>query len=345
MSKSRPTMRDIAEISGFSLGTVSQALSNRPGVASETRERVLAIAAELGYQARPRASATKRKAVATIGLLMKQQPDSPLPINPFYSYVLSGAERECQRQELNLMYASIEVDECNRPVSWPTMLSEPHVDGILVVGTFLEDTVSQISAQVGQRVVLVDAYAPNQQFDSIVTDNLNGAYRAVSYLIETGHRHIGLIGSTPDSYPSIRERRKGYTRALKHYDINHTYIEDGLLTRDDAYAATLRLLQHSPEITAIFACNDEIAIGGVMNAAQELGLRIPDDLSLIGFDDIDLAQEVNPALTTMHVDKTLMGILGVRQLCEQVPNPQQTTLTLTLSTRLIVRESVRPLVG
>jgi LacI family transcriptional regulator len=335
----RPTLRDVAKQAEVSLGTASQALSNKPGVSPETRARVLEAAATLGYRQQVRISTPFTNPLSTVGLLMKRDANELLMINPFYSYVLAGAERECQRQNLSLMYANLEVDEHNCPLSWPAMLLDQRLDGILVVGAFLQDTILGIHEQTDQAIVLVDSYAPLQQFDSIVTDNLNGAFSAVSYLIEQGHTRIGLIGSTSDAYPSIRERRKGYTRALKEHGITETYIEDGDLTREAGYETTLRLLKRSPEITAIFACNDNVAVG-VMNAAAEQGRSIPRDLSVVGFDDIDLAQEVNPPLTTIHVDKTLMGVLGIRHLRDRVENPDRSTLTTTLSTQLIIRESV-----
>ncbi len=343
----RPTLRDVARAAGVSLGTASQALSSKPGVSPETRARVLEVAAEMGYQQQVRIATPVSKNLATVGLLMKRDTAEPLPINPFYSYVLAGAERECQRQGLNLMYAHLEVDEVNRALNWPPMLNERQIDGLLVVGAFLEETICDISQQTSpqnsQMIVLVDSYAPDQMFDSIVTDNINGAYKAVSYLIENGHKNIGLIGSSPEAYPSVRERRKGYTRALKHHDLPETlYIEDGLLTRESGYTTTLALLRRAPEVTAIFACNDNVAVG-VMSAVNEMELRIPDDISLVGFDNIDLAQEVTPPLTTVHVDKTLMGVLAVRHLRDRADHPDRATLTISLSTQLMMRESVRTL--
>jgi len=338
----RSTLRDVAKMAGVSLGTASQALSNKPGVAAATRARVLKVAADLGYQQQIRLSSPVTTHLSTVGLLMRRNADEPLPINPFYSYVLAGAERECQRQHLSLMYANLEVDEHNRALNWPPMLLDQRLDGILVVGAFLEDTILQISQQSSCLMVLVDGYAPGHSHDSIVTDNVNGAYSAVKYLINQGHSCIGLVGSIPDAYPSIRERRKGYTRALKEHGISQSYIEDSALTREAGYEATLRLLQRAPEVTAIFGCNDDVAVGA-MNAANDLGLHVPDQLSIVGFDDIDLAQEVTPPLTTVHVDKTLMGVLAVRHLRDRAENPQRPALTTVLSTQLIVRESVRSL--
>jgi len=332
--KGRPTIRDIVNATGYSLGTVSQALNNKLGVAPETRAYVFEVAQKLGYPIKARSNYYPPDELKTVGLLIKQDKDLPYSINPFYSYVLAGAERECQRMGITLMFASIEVDGYNRVNQWPSMIFNRDIDGLIIVGTFLEDTIAQVDNQ-AKAVVLVDAYASKLQVDSIVTDNLNGALNAVNYLIACGHTRIGLIGSTPDAYPSIRERRKGYTRALKQAGIEPAYIEGG-------YEATLNLLRRNPEITAIFACNDNVAIG-VMNAAQELNLRIPDDLSIVGFDDIDLAQEVSPPLTTVHVNKTLMGTLAVRHLRDQLELEDRVSLTTVISTKLMVRGSVRVL--
>jgi LacI family transcriptional regulator len=334
------TLREVAKRAGVSISTASQALNNRPNVAPETRARVLEAAASLGYQQQIRIPSPITTQLSVIGLLTRTTPDGSMPVNPFYSYVLAGAERECQRYNLSLMYTNVEVDNLNRPLSLPTMLHDNLVDGILVVGSLLE-TLEQPPTDLSRKpIVLVDAYAPGQRFDSVVSDNLNGVYNAVSYLIDHGHRHIGLVGSMADDYPSIRERRKGYVRALKHRNIPDVYIEDSPLTRSGGYDATGRLLRHNPQITAIFACNDIVALGA-LDAAHDLGRDVPGDLSVIGFDDIDLARAIKPALTTVQVDKMLMGAMAVRHLVERASEPNRTTITTTLSTRLIVRDTVR----
>jgi len=336
-----PTLRDVARQAGVSLGTASNVMNNKSNVAPETRAKVLAAASALGYQHPVRVSTLAAHSLSVIGMIVKRDPDIMPAVNPFYSYVMAGIERECQRQNLSLMYANVEVDDLNRPSALPPMLNEQQVDGIVMVGTFLQDTIYRIGNTIDRPLVLVDAYAPGSRYDTIVTDNINGAYSAVDYLLDEGHTRIGLIGSVPDGYPSIRERRKGYLRALKHRGIHHEdqYIEDSPLTRGGGHAATIALLRRAPEITAIFACNDEVAIGA-MNAAREMGRKLPEDLSIVGFDDIDLAQEVSPALTTVHVDKVLMGVLAVRHLRDRAEDPGRPALTTTLSTQLILRESV-----
>lgn len=342
MIDEKPTLRDVAKRAGVSLGTASNVLNHRSNVSDEARERVLAAAAALGYQMRGRSANHQRPHISVIGAIGKIDNGEAMTTNPFYSHVLAGIERECQRLNLSLMLANIEVDKVSRPAQLPPMLLDQQVDGVLIVGTFLHDTIRLIGEQSRKPIVLVDAYAPGTRFDSVLTDNINGAYAAVTHLIGHGHQHIGLIGSRPDGYPSIRERRKGYLRALKHHRINHIYMEDGLLNRDSAAQSTLTLLKRCPEITAIFACNDEVAFG-VLDAARVMGRDVPRDLSIIGFDDIDMAARFHPALTTMHVDKMFLGTLAVRHLMERAENPERPVLTTLLSAEIALRDTVQPL--
>lgn len=336
----KPTLRDIAENADVALSTVSQALNNKPGVSPEMRQRILSSAAELGYRPKIAAELPLATEVKTLGLLTKRCDGDALVINPFYSYVIAGAEWECARHNIGLMYANIEVDEHNHALNLPSMLLESRVDGVIVVGAFLEETLAVISSRASQQVVLVDAYTSNgDEFDSVLIDNVTGAFKAVNHLIACGHRRIGLIGSEPGWYPSIDERRQAYLTALAQHTLE-PFVEDSALDRADAYQATQRLIARAPEITAIFACNDNVAIG-VLNALQDSGLRVPDQVSVIGFDNIDLAQEVKPALTTMHVDKVLMGVMAVRHLMDRALNPSRTTLKTLVSTQLVVRDSVR----
>lgn len=245
---------------------------------------------------------------------------------------------------INLVYANIEVDERNHTLNWPSMLLNELVDGVIVVGAFLEEAFADISRR-AHNIVLVDAYSSYKSgFDSVVMDNFNGAFSAVTHLIENGHRAIGLIGSSPDSYPSVLERRRGYLAALAQHDIQEPFIENSTLSRADGFEATLHLLRRHPQLTAIFACNDETAMG-VMSAARHLGYELPEDLSVVGFDDIDLAQEVMPALTTVHVDKVLMGTVALRMLRDRAIDPERASLTTVVTTQLIVRESVRKIIS
>jgi LacI family transcriptional regulator len=335
------TLRDVASMAGVSIGTASQALNNRPNVSSETRARVIDAATSLGYEIRRNASAPCDVPLKVIGMLTKHDYGTEVAVNPFYSHIQAGIESECRRRNLSLMYANIEVDLSNRPVFWPAMISEQRVDGLIVMGTFIEDTIGMIRQQADAPIVLVDSYAPKFPFDSVIIDNFQGGFSAVQHLVANGHRHIGLIGTNPLSPPGVFERRNGYLKALNSCGIPDIYIEESMLVRQNAFDSTLHLIERAPQLTAIFSVNDDTAIG-VINAVQKTGRNVPGDISVIGFDNIDLAKEVKPGLTTVHVHKTWMGALGVRFLLDRANYPDQPKLTVTVSTDVIARETVGP---
>jgi len=333
------TLRDVAKSAGVSLGTASQALNNRPHVAPGTRARVLDAALALGYPVKE--TLPESSDVKVIGLLTKHNIGYPIEINPFYSYIQAGVEGECRHRKISLMYAAVEVDSSNHPVVWPAMISEQHVDGLILAGTFIEQTADLFQRQIDVPIVLVDSYAPNLPFDGIVIENTPAAKRAVEYLIKQGHNKIGLIGWSKESPPSVCERKVGYSQTLQEHGIEQEYIEPSGLNREDGFNGLKRLLSRHPEVTAVFACNDSSALG-VLGGARELGLDVPGDLSVVGFDNIAMANQIIPPLTTVHVHKTWMGVLAVRRLLERAQDPAQPTVTMILSTELVVRESVGP---
>jgi LacI family transcriptional regulator len=338
------TLRDVAKLAGVSLGTASQALNGRPHVLPATRERVLDAAATLGYPiktAKLDETNGRSTELSVIGMLTKHDFDLPVEPNVFFSHVQLGIESECRAHNISLMYANIEMDRSNHPLSWPRMVSDQHVDGLLLIGTYIEELVGGLKRKLNKPIVLIDSYAPSFSFDSVLIDNVGGAMQAVTHLLDLGHRRIGLIGWNPASPPDIFERREGYLRALRARGIGETYIEEGPMHRNDGYLAAQRLLKRAPQVTAVFVTNDDTAIG-VLHAAQDMGLHVPRDLSIVGFDDIDLAREVNPPLTTILVHKTWLGKFGVQRLIERAHRPDQPQLTITVATQLIERESAAP---
>lgn len=341
MTSTRPKLKDVADLANVSIGTASQALNNKSSVLPETRARVLQAARELGYEL-PIRTTTNDKGLSTLGVLVRIHNAQDVPLDPFYGAVLSGAEQECKRQNISLMYSSLPVDDLLNVVDWPPLFSDQQVDGWLIMGALSQKTVLELDQYLQQPVVFIDTYAPDSDFDVIVTDILAGVYDAVTYLINRGHRRIGLLSSTPDRYPSMREWQQGYLNALADHGIEEIYIEESLLHRPHVYEAALRLLKRAPEISAVFACNDEMAVAA-MRAAHDLGLHIPDDLSIVGFGDLALASEIIPPLTTIFVDKMLMGALGVRQLLDRSENPERVPFTIRLGTQLVERQSVRTL--
>lgn len=337
-------LADIARRSKVSLSTVSLVLRDKPGIPPETRKRVLEAAQLLGYRPKPKTARTAHHPRPgarphSLGLIVKIEPHETPQANPFYSQVLAGIEEACRRKKFNLLYATLAVDEDNVPSESPRLLSEDHVDGLLLVGAFVDETLAHVLRERPLPVVLVDAYSARKGYDSVVSDNFRGAYEAVTYLIERGHRHIGMVGSHLLAYPSFRERRQGYLQALQEFGIESTCFADSSQDSADVTRATMTLLRDHPQLTALFGCNDHAALAA-MRAAQALGRCVPQDLSLVGFDDIDLAQHVHPRLTTMYVDKVGMGRLAVQLLLNRMDFPNSERITSVISPRLIVRESV-----
>lgn len=335
------TLRDVAQLAGVSIGTASQALNSRPNVAPETRARVIDAALTLGYSFKENNNYADEGSLKIIGLLAKHDLGFPVEINPFYSHIQSGVESECRRRQISLMYAAVEVDESNRPVLWPAMLDEQHIDGLILAGTFIEETVDLFQRRADVPVVLVDSYAPNLPFDSIVIDNIPAAMSAIDYLIRQGHTKIGLIGWNDESPPSVNERKIGYCRSLEKHGIQETFVQPSGLNREEGRDALRQLLTDHSDVTAVFSCNDLSALG-VLGGARDMGLSVPRDLSVMGFDNIDLAREVTPALTTVHVHKTWLGALSVRQLIERALMPEMPKITVVVSTQLVIRDSVCP---
>jgi DNA-binding LacI/PurR family transcriptional regulator len=312
------------------------------------------------------AEGSKGPSLHTLGLLVKADAGQAPATNPFYAHVLAGIEEACRTHHANLLYATLPVDATNRPTAAPRLLATGDVDGLLVVGAIVDPPLYRLLGDGRVPLILVDAYTagppgaapllspgmperdvPNGdsggRFDAVLTDNLGGAAAAVRYLLALGHRCIGMIGGGDDAYPSLRARRQGYRHALRAAGEAVEYCADCTSAGAEASAevAARNLLEDNPRITALFACNDAAALAAA-RAASALGRRIPQDLSLIGFDDIELSAHVAPPLTTMHVDKFAMGRHAVELLAARIAYPDADPATVLLHPRLVVRGSTGP---
>jgi len=330
---------DIASQCGVSISTVSLVLNAKPGVSDQTRDRVLAAARQLGYPLPSTTEPNPIERLKTIGMIVKTDTDMSPQANPFYSKVIAGIEDVCRRMGINLLFATLPVDEHNRPVEIPKLLLNKTLDGLLMVGIFVDQTMLSISGNRTPPTVLVDGYSDSESFDAVLSDNFNGAYQAVKYLIQKGHRNIGLIGSEKECYPSLKDRRNGYIRALKENGINEVYISNFNITRSQGYQETTSLMKQYPHISALFCVNDNIG-SGALRAITDLGKRVPSDISLIGYDDTYIAANTHPAMTTMHVDTVAMGRAAVHLLSLRIDNPDSAQMTLTIHPWLVERETV-----
>lgn len=337
--KSKVKLHDIAQASGVSLTAVSLALRDKPGISQETRGRVLEMARSLGYRSKLPLAAAFSKPLKTIGLLVNSGKLDEPRVNHPYAHIITGIEATCRQMGLNLMFANLPVNEDNYPVDIPPLMKEGDVDGLLLVGMVIDQAISRVLDDRACPVVLIESYSQTRLYNSVLADNCVGAYQAVEYLIRKGHQHIGFVGGLTQAYPGFRERCEGYQQALNDHGIAEAYFANCNTQRDHVAAAAVDLLKQNQQITALMGVNDETAIVA-MYALIEAGIRVPQRISIIGFDDNYLAGSVVPSLTTMHIYKQTMGRLAVQLLLNQVAEPEASCVTSIFRPTLVERNSV-----
>ena len=338
------TIGQIAEKLGVSISSVSLALNNKPGVSEAIRTQIKDAARSMGYLVKPLIPSIQHKKLNTLGLLVKTEPGLLPPSNPFYSRVIAGVDEACKDLGLNLLFSMLPVDENNRPQKIPQFIKSNMADGFLMVGAFLDETISSILDQWTVPIVLVDGYSDTERYDMVVSDNFGASYQAVEHLISLGHSHIALVGGEANCYPSLRERRNGYLRAMKEHGLENTYLANFNISKSQGENEITDLLKENPKITAIFAINDNIAVSAI-HAAQRMSLNVPRDISVIGYDDTDLATSISPQLTTMHVDTLAMGQGAAHLVSLRMHRPNADRVTLTVHPKLVERGSVSTVGG
>ena len=317
------TVRDIAERTGVSIGTVSRALKNQPGVGEDTRHRILKIAERMGYDL----SNLRPNKLRRISFFHRQHfaPSN----NPFYSPVLHGVEEVCRKNDLVLSYGLITLEQ---PII--DLVRRHEADGILCVSYFEPEVLASVQSS-GIPVVLIDHWAPN--LPSVNTDNFDGAYQTVQHLIAQGRRNIAYI-SGPEHH-SIRERRRAYRKAL--FEAGIAADPDLDVTREppEAVEGTIPILERMLALPkppdAIFTFNDDTALVA-LRYLRERGIRVPDDIAVAGYDDIYAARYSHPSLTTVRVDKEELGRKGVELLLDGATSAVQSVI---IPNKLIVRRS------
>jgi len=324
------TIRDIARSAGVSVGTVSRALKNQPGLTEETRQQIQAAADRLGYDR----SKLQRSRIRRVAFLLHRQHNT-LASSPFFSPILHGVEEACRREGIALSFLSLGPAD---PIAEQLRLHHP--DALLCAG-FFEAELLAVLRQSGKPIALIDAKA--RGFTSVNPDHRGGAYAVTRHLIESGRKRIAYLGGWPAHY-SIRERAQGYRQALFDAGILadprlETFFQPGTDLEQGAQEAIEFLLDLPEPPDAVFAFNDSTALIA-MHAAQERGLKVPQDLAFVGFDDITAAAMSRPPLTTLRIDKEKLGAEGVRLLLQVDP---ANITDHVLPVELITRDSSAPL--
>lgn len=335
------TMNDIAEKLGLSVNAVSLALNDRAGVSEETRKQILDTAEQMGYlnQEPQYILSFSNK---NICILMKHRFFRDFR---FYGRIILGIEEEAKKNGYDVFMNSFEEEEI------PICVENRKVSGIIVVGK-IEDSYLMRLKEYGIPVMLADHVSLEVPTDSIISDSKLGAYRLTSYLLKRGITKIGFFGDI-EYTPSILERFLGYKAATQHY------LHLGGFLESMEYVAKFSLLgdvenfvlkQNAKEIFSAFkkipekpdvliCSNDELAVF-LMKTLQGKGYSIPEDIGVVGFDDIELSGIVSPALTTVHVPKKLMGQKAMRRLLYRIAHPKADIEKMVMDVEIVERESV-----
>ena len=320
------TIRDLAEATGFSVGTISRALKNQTGLTEATRALVFDAAQEMGYDL----SKLKHGRIRRIAFLLHRQHNN-LSSSPFYSIVLHGAEAACRRAGIAMSFVAVGPAE---PLMEQIRVHQP--DAIVCAG-FFETELLQAIRTSGKPMVLIDMHLPG--YTSINPNHRLGGYLATQHLISTGRKRIAML-SGPHAHYSIQERVHGFRKALfdskilanPEYEIAipHQAEEEKMVRQ-----AVTNLLSMPESPDALFCYNDNTALTA-MATCLDKGLKIPEDIAIVGFDDIRAAAKAHPPLSSIAVDKEGLGAEGVAMLLRSAQQESQET---TLAVQLIVRSS------
>ncbi len=333
-------IRQVADRAGVSIGTVSRVLNNKPGVGEKTREHVLIVAQELGYIF-PKRSRSTSPEVTHLGFLSAYR---SITTQPFYADIFHGVEQTCQELHINLSVSSLSLE--NRHLhTVPRLVKDNYINGLVVAGGIIPQEVFAALSKLSQvPLVLVDNHFDRCPWDAVMTDNIYGVRLATEHLINKGHRHITMLGG-PD-HPSIVERRLSYEETLRQHNLAPIVVAppevcDDIngLTYEGGACGVVEILKQVPETTAIVFSNDEQAVGA-LKKLRELGYAVPDDFSLVGFDDTRLAQFTTPPITTICVDRVTMGQIAVQLLLDRIRIPGRSVIKVTVGVELIERNSV-----
>ena len=335
MAARRVTITDVARAATVHASTVSRVLNGRAELSllPETRERVIAAATRLGYRPSALARGLRLRRTFTLGMLV------PDITNPVFPSIIKGVEGAAHTRGYHLILCNTD-DSFEREASYLRVLREWRVDGILIASSSTADsTIAELRREKVPFVLLNSASRANDDL-AVTPDNRHGVSAALDHLIQLGHRRIGLIAA-PQTTVTGQERLLAARAALRRHHLAH---EDALVEVADSfsevsgYRAARRLLLDGEPLTAIFCANDLIALGAI-RFAREIGLTIPDDLSVVGFNDIPQSELFDPPLTTVHVPQEEMGVLAAALLIDQLEGRHIARRHVVLETELVVRGS------
>ncbi len=331
------TIKEVAEKAGVSQSTVSLVLNNKKPVRESTRKKVLHVIEEMDFYPRRSARTLASRKTGNIGFVISDVHFTRA--EPFYTRIFLGCEFEARQFDYYILLTSVESTFSAKKI--PRFLKEGNVDGVITAGSMNDRWLYEIR-KMGIPVVLIDYYPPKQKWPCVLIDNAEGARKAVQYLQKLGHTKIAFIGGSV-YHPSIQERFRGYSLAMQEarLDFEKWVIRDEEETRaEDGFKAMQKILSQNELPTAVFAANDAMALGA-LKAIHAKGLRMPEDISIVGFDNIEVTNHTEPPLTTMNVRMEEMGAKAVAMVRDIIDGKKSLQEKILVPVDLIERKSCR----
>lgn len=329
-----PTIKDVAEKAEVSVATVSRVINGLPGYSEDTKKAVLKAVKDLGYQPNALARGLVSRKSNTLGVLM------PALSSMVASEILKGIEDGAHHKEQSVIVCNTD-NFGRRTLKYLNVLQEKQVDGIVVVSANLTNEQYRNILQLNKPVVLVSTIYQNSDLPYIKVDDEKAAYDATSYLIELGHRNIGMISGSHTDKIAGQPRINGFKQALRNHGL--VVAPGQIFFGDFSFESGMQglevLLETTPEITAVFAANDDMA-AGVLSRAFKKGIKIPEQLSVIGYDNTQLAKMTTPPLTTLAQPLYEMGRQGIEMLIRYI-DKGKTMKSVILPHTIIGRETVK----
>lgn len=331
------TLKDISKATGFSITTVSRALNGYFDVNEETKKKIQETAEKLGYSPNILARSLVMKQSKTLGFIVTDLKRESTKDNIMFE-TLCGISDFLATSDYEFVLLSTTTSK-QRNKTYKQLCTERQLDGVIIQGLKMEDPYLQEAVQSHVPCVLIDIPAQGQNIGYVTSNQLESAKHAVKYLHRMGHTEIAFINGSENAHVS-KVRKMGYEEALKELNIkiNEEYIVNGDFSEEKAKQVIIPLLITRPEITAVFCASDVMALG-VLQAARDLKLKVPEDLSIVGFDNIILSKYVSPPLTTVGQFPYKMGMAAAKMLMNIIEGKQMDN-TIEVKNELMVRGSV-----
>lgn len=337
----RVTIKQVAAMAGVSPTAISLAMNGKPGVSEKTRERIMQVVDRMEYTPNESSRRLLSQRTGNIALLMDK--DSSLLDQSFYSELNNHLLRESEDRLYNVIYCVAKVEE-NSSVSLPNVIKLRDVDGIVIMG-YLDPRIIRKIHSYGFPIVIVDNYLPESGVCNVTFDYFQAAVSGAEYLISCGHRKIGYIGHDIGGGNLkffSHQTFMGFKTVLEKYSLSipASWMQMGAMDENSATLEMDKLLKSNTLPTAVLCSGDIYAIGA-MRSIKANGLRVPDDISVIGIDDILLSQYVEPSLTTIRVDKQCLASIAISLLVDKIERGVEKELEICPNHLLVIRNSVR----